>query len=1032
MTPGTQLGRYELRSPIGKGGMGEVYLAQDKALGRVVALKFLPDNVASDKGRMQRFIQEAKLVSSLNHPNILTIFDIGEVDGIHFIATEFIDGISLRQHLSKSAIDLIEALGIAAEVASALVAAHSAGIVHRDIKPDNIMLRKDGYVKVLDFGLAKLTEQQESLVSDTATMVDTEPGLLLGTINYMSPEQARGLKVDERTDIFSLGLVLYETIAGHVPFRGATASDTLVAILEHEPPPLSKFAPQVPQELEEVVSKALAKNRELRYQKASELAADLKRLKQRIELEVQRRHDTGDADLSPISFDQSLRRRDTSSPQHRATNERSNSSSPTQMMEPSGSRPATPEIAHVLFMNLVGLSKKGANLQRQLSHQLNSIVRGTEEFRRAQAEEQLTSRATGDGGMALVFFGDPEAPLRCALQISRALKEHPQIELRMGIHSGIVYRDINIAGERDVTGRGINIAQRVMDCGDAGHILLSEEIVDHLRELGDWEDHLHDLGEVTVKQGAPVHIFNLYTDVLGNPNVPQKIGAAQKKTRRPVKKGSATTTERAKKAGKDSVSVKKTAEQPQPALSGTHSGAIDSLAILPLTNASADPNMEYLSDGITESIINSLSQLPQLRVMARSVVFRYKGKEIDPQEAGRELNVRAVMIGRVLQLGDTLIIKTELVNVADGTQIWGEQYRRQFSDIFELQEEISREISGKLRLKITGEEELRLTRRYTDNAAAYQLYLKGRYFWSKRTREGLKKGSEYFKQAIDLDPSYALAYAGLADAYAFLGLHRVIPPKDILPKAKAAAIKALEIDDTLAEAHTALAYVKTIYDWDWTGAEEGFKRAIELNPRNAPTHSYYSNYLAAMGRFEESMAEIKRAQELDPLSPIINVMVGYMAFLKRDYDVTVEQCSKTSDIEPNFFWIYMGVGWAYEEQGMYEKAIPEFQRAVELTGGLMGTLAGLGHALARAGRGDEALQIIEKLKDPSTHGGHIVPYDIALVYAGFGDQEQSLAWLEKAVDARFGWLIWLNVEPKWDFLRSHTHFKELLQRIGLS
>jgi TolB-like protein/class 3 adenylate cyclase/Flp pilus assembly protein TadD len=806
----------------------------------------------------------------------------------------------------------------------------------------------------------------------------------------------------------------------------------LVAILEHEPPPLSKFAPQVPPEIQEVVSKALVKNRDQRYQTAAELASDLKRLKQRMELEIQRRHETGDAALSPLSLDQTLLLRDTSSPQDRVTGERSSSSSPTQMMELDGSRPVTPEIAHVLFMDLVGLSKKGVNLQRQLTHQLNSIVRGTDEFRRAQAAEQLISRATGDG-MALVFFGDPEAPLRCALQISRALKDHARIELRMGIHSGIVYRDINIAGERDVTGRGINIAQRVMNCGDAAHILLSKEIVDHLREIGDWEEYLHDLGEAAVKQGAPVHIFNLYTKDLGNPNVPQKIGVAQKKARRAVKKSASTTTERAKKAGKDSVSVKKTAEtqHQQPVLSGSISGAIDSLAILPLTNASADPNMEYLSDGVTESIINSLSQLPQLRVMARSTVFRYKGKEIDPQEAGRELNVRAVMIGRVLQLGDTLVVNTELVNVADGTQIWGEQYRRKFSDIFELQEEISREISAKLRLKVTGEEQEKLTRRYTDNVDAYQLYLKGRYFWSKRTREGLKKGSEYFKQAIDLDPSYALAYAGLADAYAFLGLHRVIPPKDILPKAKAAAIKALEIDDTLAEAHTALAYVKTIYDWEWTGAEEDFKRAIELNPRNAPTHSYYSNYLAAMGRFEESMAEIKRAQELDPLSPIINVMVGYMAFLKRDYDVTVEQCRKTSDIEPDFFWIYMGVGWAYEEQGMYEKAISEFQRAVELTGGLMGTLAGLGHALARAGRSEEALQIIEKLKDPSTHG-HIVPYDLALVYAGFGDQEQSLAWLEKAVDARFGWLIWANVEPKWDFLRSHPLFKNLLRRIGLA
>jgi serine/threonine protein kinase/TolB-like protein/Tfp pilus assembly protein PilF len=1029
MTPGTHLGRYELRSPLGKGGMGEVYLAHDKALGRVVALKFLPDDVAADRGRMQRFMQEARAISSLNHPNILTIFDIGEVEGTHFIATEFIDGMSLKQYLAQSPIELTEALGIAAEVASALVAAHSAGIVHRDIKPDNIMLRKDGYVKVLDFGLAKLTEQNQMVGSDVDTMVNTEPGLLMGTINYMSPEQARRLEVDERTDIFSLGLVLYEMVAGRPPFSGATATDMLVSILEREPPPLSKFAPHAPLELQALISKMLAKKRELRYQTASDLVSDLRRLKQRVELEIQRRQETGDdSAAAPLSFEQIQALKDTAPAQDRLTDEQSISSSPTQILESGGDRPTTPEIAHVLFMALVGYSKKMTSFQRQLLQHLNSIVRGTDEFRRAQAQEQLISRATGDG-IALVFFGDPEAPLRCALQISRALKGHPQIELRMGIHSGIVYRDINIAGEMDVTGRGINTARRIMDCGDASHILLSKEIVDHLREIGEWDDQLHDLGEATVRHGGTVHIFNLHTEDLGNPAVPQKIDAAQKRLKRPQKKAASTPGEN---AGRDSLAERKTAIAPalSGSLSRSISGAIDTLAILPLANVSGDPNMEYLSDGVTESIINSLSQLPQLRVMARSMVFRYKGKDVDPQEAGRELGVRAVMIGRVLQLGDTLIVKTELVNVADGTQIWGEQYRRKVSDIFELQEDISREISGKLRLKVTGEDQEKLTRRYTENVDAYQLYLKGRYFWSKRTREGLKKGSEYFKQAIDLDPGYALAYAGLADAYAFLGLHRVIPPPDILPKARAAAIKALEIDNTLSEAHTALAYVKTIYDWDWTGAEEGFKHSLELNPRNASTHSYYANFLAAMGRFEESMSEIKRAQELDPLSPIINVMVAYMAFLKRDYDTTLEQCRKTSEIEPNFFWIYMGVGWAYEEQGMYEKAIPEFQKAVELTNGLMGTLAGLGHALAHTGRTDEALQIIERLKDGSLYG-HVVPYDIALVYAGLGDQDESLAWLEKAYEMRFGWLIWTNVEPKWDFLRAHPQFKDLLRRIGL-
>jgi len=1017
ISAGTLLGRFELRSLIGKGGMGEVYLARDTELGRPVALKFLPADVSSDRKRMRRFTNEAKIVSSLNHPNILTIFEVGEAEGTRFIATEYVDGITLRQHIEDNPLELTSICDIALQICNALEAAHAAGIVHRDIKPENIMLRRDGIVKVLDFGLAKLSQEDSSLfpeheISEAETLAVTEPGQVFGTIRYMSPEQARGLKTDHRTDIFSLGVLLYEMIAGHTPFQGGTSGDVLVSILEREPAPLL----QVPPEVEGLVLRALAKDKESRYQTAGEMSFELRHLKKRIEFDSDWGKTAKLLEASAISVDQVLR---SQPPEFQQTLKMGTSSASVDRSQTSSSKErATAEVAHVLFMDIVEYAKKTTYSQRQLIDYCNAIVRRTEEFRRAQADHRLITRAAGDG-MALVFFGDPESPVRCALQVSEVLKQQSEIKMRMGIHSGIVYRTLNVAREQDVTGRGVNIAQQIMDCGDSDHILLSKEMVDVLREVGEWQDHLVDLGLTKVKHGTRVQIFNLCVGGIGNPEVPSRLVAARKEGRRREGKKPSAAVRHSKDPHTD-----KTARYTSVA-----SGAIESLAILPLMNASVDPSMEYLSDGITESIINSLSQLPQIRVMARSTVFRYKNRDIDPLAVGRELGVRAVMNGKVLQFGEVLVIRIELVNITDGSQIWGEQYKRQLSDIFEIQEEISRTISERLRIKLTGEEEQRLTRRYTDNIEAYQLYLKGRYFWSKRTKEGLSKGVEYFRQAIDVDPTYALAYAGLADAYAFLGLHRVSPPQDILPRAKAAAVKALQIDDTLTEAHGALANIKTIYDWDWAGAENDFKRALDLNQKDASTHSYYANYLSAMGRHEEALAETYRAQELDPLSPIINVMIGYMAFLNRDYALAIEQCNKTREIESRFFWIYMGLGWAYEEMGMFERAIPEFEKAVELTGGTMGTLAGLGHAYGLAGRQEEALEIIRKLQDKSQQS-YVVAYDVALVFAGLRDKDQALAWLEEACTARFGWLIWINVEPKWDFLRNEPRFQSLLRRIG--
>jgi TolB-like protein/class 3 adenylate cyclase/Flp pilus assembly protein TadD len=650
-------------------------------------------------------------------------------------------------------------------------------------------------------------------------------------------------------------------------------------------------------------------------------------------------------------------------------------------------------------MDLIGFSKYWSNQQPQILHQLKEIVRYTDEFNRAHLSNQLITRATGDG-MALVFFGDPEAPVRCALQIASALKSNTAIKLRMGIHSGLVYHIRNIAGERDIAGKGINFAQRVMDCGDTGHILLSKEAVDIILEFGERKEQLEDLGEVLVKHGMPLHLFNLYTDELGNRERPSKLPT-------PLSQGSLNKREEQFRA------------------------PIDSLAILPLANAGTDPSMEYLSDGITESIINNLSQITQLRVMARNTVFRYKGKDVSAQEVRRELGVRAVMAGRVLQLSDSLIIKTELIDALDGTQLWGEQYRRKSADIFEVQEEISKEISGQLRLKLTGTEKKLLTKRYTDNIEAYHLYLKGRYYCNKRTKEGLIKGTEHFQQAIDVDPNYGLAYAGLADAYALFGLNRLLPPNETLPRARAAAMKALDIDDTLAEAHGSLALVKTIYEWDWAGAEKEFKESLALNPNNALTHSNFSLLLSAMGRHEESLKAIARAQELDPLSLIINSLYGLMYFYNRCYDKTIEQGLKTLDIDPNFFWVFMGLGWCYEQKGMYEEAIAAFQNAVKLTGGGIGTLAALGHAYAISGKRNEAQTILDKLAIEAQQS-YISPFDIALVYTGMGEIDHTFKWLEKAYEDRFGWLIWLNVEPKWDSIRLDPRFTDLLRRLSLT
>jgi serine/threonine-protein kinase len=745
---GSRLGPYEVERLLGSGGMGQVYRGRDPRLGRAVAIKVLSPDLAGDPEALARFRREARAVAALSHPNILAIHDLGDHEGRVFAVMELLEGETLRQAIAAGPLPLSRAAGIATAIADGLAAAHSRGIVHRDVKPENVFLTASGGVKLLDFGLARpLAAAPAENASADRTLDATVPGVILGTVHYMSPEQARGEAVDERSDLFSLGCVLYEMLTGDRAFPGDTTPETLAAILRDEPAELSR-PDRVPPAAARILRRMLEKSRAARFQSASDLSFELR---------------------------------------------------------------------------------------------------------------------------SLVSSSDAAAA------------------------------------------------------------------------------------------AAPA----------------------------------------ASQAG--------------------------SLAILPFVNSSADPELEYLSDGISESLMNALSHIPDLKVVARNSAFRYKGTATDPAAVARALGVRSVVTGRVLQRGDRLSVSVELVDAREDRHLWGEQYHRRLADLFEIQEEISRDIAGKLRSRLAGP--AAGLKRYTEDVEAYRLYLQGRYYWNKRPQPEFSKALECYEQAIARDATFALAFAGIADYYGSLGSWEFggLPPREAFPRAKTAVERALALDDSLPEAHSSMGHLQLHYDWNAVASAAAFGRALALNPSYTNAHHYLSHLHLSCGRVAESLSESVRAIEIDPLDQILAAHLAWHYVFAREYDLAIAQCDRTQAMGDNF-WPYFFRGCALEQKGELDAAIAEFAEARRRSPSSTFALTAEAHAHGIAGRRGPAQALREELL-----GRRFVPsYDLAIIHLGFGESEDALDALEKAHGERSTWMAYLGLDPRLDPLRGQPRFEQLVRRVGLA
>ncbi|PYI84637.1 MAG: hypothetical protein DMF09_07445 [Verrucomicrobia bacterium] len=687
------------------------------------------------------------------------------------------------------------------------------------------------------------------------------------------------------------------------------------------------------------------------------------------------------------------------------------------------------EIAHVLTTDVVDYSTLLITEQTQVMGELTSVVKNTQRFQRGESEGKLVRIPTGDG-MALVFFDDPQAPIECGMEIAAALKSHPEIGLRIGIHSGPVNAVVDVSDRANVAGAGIDMAQRVMDCGDAGHILLSKRVADDLAPFPRWNPHLHDLGECEVKHGRKISLVNFYTDAIGNPNLPRKCRAQRPPAARAAPSRSMILIGSLVLLIALLIGFVKFS-RPTPNRPAVATANAKSIAVLPFENLSHDPDNAYFADGIQEEILTRLSKIADLKVISRTSTQRYKGTPTNLLEIAKQLGVAHILEGTVQKAADQVRVNVQLINAQTDSHLWAEKFDRNLADIFAVESEIATKIADTLQTKLSGSEQKAIAARPTKNSEAHQLYLKGRYFLKKRTEEGLKKSIEFFNQAIDKDSGYALAYSGLADSNMYLlklAFLRGLSRKESYERAKAAATKALELDDNLAEAHTSLALVKMEYEWEWASSEGEFKRAIQLNPGFAEAHHQYSHYLTAMGRSSESLAESLRALELDPLSLVLNGHLAWHYLYARQYDQAIQQCQKTAELDRNYPETADFRGLAYEQKGMYREAIAELQMAVNLSGNSPHIKAELGHAYAIAGETTPALDILDELKRGSTET-HISSYDIAVIYIGLGRKDQALEALENAYQERSEWLRYVKVDPRLDPLRGDPRFEKLANQV---